>query len=204
MTNSNNLETATLAGGCFWCTEAIFKRLKGVQVVTPGYSGGDKPNPTYEEVCSGTTSHAEAIQIEFDPKIITFEKLLEVFFALHDPTTLNRQDNDIGTQYRSVIFYHDDDQKEAAQKVKERSEKSQPKAGRPLDEGTYKGPIVTEIVPIKNFFKAENYHKDYYDLNRSQPYCQLIIAPKIQKLYRQFGKDKSISNGIPNDNNSSP
>lgn len=196
------METATLAGGCFWCTEAIFKRLKGVKSVTPGYSGGSLDNPTYEQVCSGTTGHAEAIKIKFDPKIIPYEKLLEVFFALHDTTTLNQQGNDFGTQYRSAIFYHDDNQKKSAQKVKERIEKSHPEAGRPLDESHHKqslrssptlrgaglkNPIVTEITPFKNFYKAENYHQNYFDNNRTQPYCQLIIDPKIKKLYEEFG-----------------
>lgn len=179
MTISDNLETATLAGGCFWCTEAIFKRLKGTRSVVPGYSGGTYDNPTYEQVCSGATGHAEAIQIEFDPKIISFEKLLEVFFALHDPTTINRQGSDVGTQYRSSIFYHDDKQKQVALKVKEKIEKS----------GMYENSIITEIVPFKNFFKAENYHQNYYDSNKTQPYCRLVIDPKIQKLYREFNKE---------------
>ncbi len=173
----DQLETATLAGGCFWCTEAIFKRLKGVKSVIPGYSGGNVENPTYEQVCMGTTGHAEAIQITFDSKIISFEKLLEVFFKLHDPTTLNQQGNDVGTQYRSAIFYHNDDQKQAALKVKEKIEKSK----------IYSNPIVTEIVPFKNFYKAENYHQNYYDANRTQPYCQIVIDPKIKKLYEEFG-----------------
>lgn len=171
---------ATLAGGCFWCTEAIFKRLKGVKSVISGYSGGTVDNPTYDEVCSGTTGHAETIQIGFDPKIISFEKLLEIFFALHDPTTLNRQGNDVGTQYRSTIFYHTDAQKQTAQKVKEKIEKS----------GMY-DPIVTEIVHFKNFYKAENYHQNYFDSNRSQPYCQLVIDPKIKKLMEEFKQEVS-------------
>ena len=172
------LQTAALAGGCFWCTEAIFKRLKGVVSVIPGYSGGTKDNPTYKEVCEGTTGHAESIQIEFDQKIIPYQKLLEVFFALHDPTTANRQGNDIGTQYRSAIFYHSAKQKETAQKVKEKIEKSK----------MYKDPIVTEISPFTKFYKAENYHQNYYDSNRSQQYCQLVIDPKITKLYKFFSK----------------
>lgn len=171
-----NLETATIAGGCFWCTEAIFKRLKGVNSVVSGYSGGQMENPSYEQVSSGTTNHAEAIQITFDPKVISYEKLLEVFFKLHDPTTLNQQGNDVGTQYRSVIFYDDEKQKQTAQKVSEKIEKSQ----------MYKNPIVTEIVPYYNFYKAENYHQNYYEVNKTQPYCQLIIDPKIQKLYKEF------------------
>lgn len=175
-----NLQTATLAGGCFWCTEAIFKRLKGVKSVISGYSGGDPPaggnNPTYEQVCQGSTGHAEAIQIKFDPKIISYELLLEVFFKLHDPTTLNRQGNDVGTQYRSAIFYHDENQRKIAEAVKSKLEKS----------GVYSNKIVTEIMPFKNFFKAENYHQNYYDSNRNQSYCQLTIDPKITKLYEEF------------------
>lgn len=169
-------ETATLAGGCFWCTEAIFKRLKGVKSTTSGYSGGNKNNPAYEEVCKGTTGHAESIQIKFDPKIISYELLLEVFFKLHDPTTLNRQGNDVGPQYRSVIFYHNDNQRKTAEDVKSKLDKS----------GKYQSRIVTEIVPFKNFFKAENYHQNYFDNNRTQPYCQLVIDPKIEKLYKEF------------------
>lgn len=170
---------ATLAGGCFWCTEAIFKRLKGVDEVRPGYSGGNSQNPTYEQVCSGKTGHAETIQIKFDPYVISYEKLLEVFFKLHDPTTLNRQGSDVGTQYRSSIFYHNDDQKKTAEKVKAEIEKS----------GIYEGNIVTEIVPFKTFYEAENYHKNYYELNRSQLYCQVVIDPKVQKLYKEFKKE---------------
>lgn len=176
------MEKATLASGCFWCTEAIFKRLKGVKEVVSGFSGGNLKNPTYEQVCSGTTGHAEVIQITFDPKIISYEKLLEVFFALHDPTTLNRQGNDIGTQYRSAIFYHSLDQEKSAQKIKSKVEK----------EKMYKDPIVTQIVPFKNFYKAENYHQNYYEANKSQPYCHLIIDPKISKLYKDF-RDQVIN-----------
>lgn len=173
---TQDLQTATLAGGCFWCTEAIFQRLKGVSEVRPGYSGGQVENPTYKQVCSGSTGHAEAIQITFDPKIISFEKLLEVFFKLHDPTTLNQQGSDYGTQYRSSIFYHDDDQRKTAEKVKSAIEKSK----------MYQSKIVTEIVPFTNFYEAETYHQNYYELNRSQPYCQLVIDPKIQKLFKEF------------------
>jgi peptide-methionine (S)-S-oxide reductase len=166
------MEIATFAGGCFWCTEAIFNRLKGVASVEPGYSGGDIQNPTYEQVCAGTTGHAEAIQIKFDPKILSFKKLLEVFFALHDPTTLNQQGADFGTQYRSAIFYHSAGQKKAAVAIKNKI------AG-----------AVTEITPFNTFYPAENYHKNYYNQNRSLPYCQLVIDPKIQKLYKDFGRD---------------
>ncbi|HSX57995.1 MAG TPA: peptide-methionine (S)-S-oxide reductase MsrA [Candidatus Saccharimonadales bacterium] len=171
------METATLAGGCFWCTEAIFKRLKGVEKVTPGYSGGEMESPSYEAVSSGRTKHAEAIQLEFDPKVISFEKLLEVFFHLHDPTTMNQQGADVGTQYRSVIFYHDDSQKKTAENVVEEINKS----------GMYKNKVVTELSPFENFYKAEDYHLDYYAKNPSAPYCQVVIDPKITKLYREFG-----------------
>lgn len=160
-----NLEKATLAGGCFWCTEAIFKRLKGVESVISGYAGG-------------ITGHAEAIQIEFDPKIIPYEKILDVFWATHNPTTLNRQGNDVGTQYRSTVFYHSDEQKIIAQSSKEKLEKS----------GKYKDKIVTKIEPLNNFYKAENYHQNYYDNNSSAPYCIFVIDPKIKKLYKDFGK----------------
>lgn len=170
------MEKATLAGGCFWCTEAIFKRLKGVTSVTPGYSGGEMQSPIYEAVSSGRTGHAEAIEIEFDPNLISYEKLLEVFFKLHDPTTMNQQGNDIGTQYRSVIFYQDEKQRETAEKVKN-------KIG---EEKIYEKPIVTEIIPFKNFYKAEDYHLDYYAKNSDQPYCRIVIDPKIQKLYKDF------------------
>ncbi len=171
-----NVEVITLAGGCFWCTEAIFKRIKGVISVTPGYSGGPVENPTYEQVCSGTTGHAEAIQIEFDPKVISLETLFEVFFKLHDPTTLNRQGADVGTEYRSAIFYRNLEQKRLSEKLKIAIDKS----------GLYSGKVVTEIVPFKNFYKAEGYHMNYYDQNRSAPYCQAVIDPKIKRLFSDF------------------
>ncbi|MBI2598667.1 peptide-methionine (S)-S-oxide reductase MsrA [Candidatus Curtissbacteria bacterium] len=160
---------ATLAGGCFWCTEAIFKRLKGITSVASGYCGGNVPNPTYQQVCSGSTGHTEAIQIKFDPKIISYEKLLEVFFKFHDSTTLNRQGADIGTQYRSAIFYHSEEQKKTAEEAKSKINGA-----------------TTQIVPFANFYPAEDYHKNYYDNNRSQGYCQIVIDPKIQKLYKEF------------------
>ena len=172
-------EIATLANGYFWCTEAIFKRLKGVISVKPGYSGGTTENPDYEGVCSGETGHAEVIQIEFNPKIISFEKILDVFWHTHDPTTLNRQGNDVGTQYRSAIFYHNNTQKEKALKSKENLEK----------EGIYKDPVVTQIVPFTKFYEAEDYHKDYFDKNRDYPYCRFVINPKVQKLMEKYGKD---------------
>lgn len=170
------METATFAGGCFWCTEAIFKRLKGVGSVIPGYTGGTTENPSYEEVCSGNTGHAEAIQVMFDPKVIPYKKLLEIFFHLHDPTTLNRQGNDIGTQYRSAVFFHDEKQKETAQVVEKEIEK----------EHIYTSPVVTEIVPFSKFYTAENYHKDYYEKNKEVGYCSFVITPKIQKLLREY------------------
>lgn len=173
------LETVTLGGGCFWCTEAIFKRLKGVEKVTSGYAGGKRENPSYEQVSTGATGHAEAIQIEFDPSVIGFEKLLEIFFHLHDPTTLNQQGNDMGTQYRSVIFYHDEKQKEIAQNIRDQVSKS----------GMYQNPLVTEILPFETFYTAEEYHQNYYDSNKNQGYCNYVITPKIQKLLQEYTKD---------------
>jgi len=173
------METATLANGCFWCSEAIFARLKGVKSVLPGYSGGKVENPSYDAVCTGRTGHAEAAQIEFDPKVISFEKLLDVFWHTHDPTTLNRQGNDVGTQYRSAIFYHDEKQKEVAEKSKKEIESS----------GIYKDPVVTEIVPFKKFYVAEDYHKNYYDQHQDAPYCRFVIDPKVRKLLKQYSND---------------
>ncbi len=174
--NMISKEVATLANGCFWCTEAVFKRLKGVMSVKPGYSGGNVENPSYDQVCSGETRHAEAIQIEFDPSIISFEALLDIFWHTHDPTTLNQQGNDIGTQYRSAIFYHDAIQKEKAIKSKENLERK----------GVYKDPIVTEITPFTSFYEAENYHKNYYDRNKDYPYCRFVIDPKLKKLLEKY------------------
>ena len=168
-----------MAGGCFWCTEAIFKRLKGVKSVTSGYSGGTIENPSYEQVSSGTTGYAEAIQIEFDPKVIPFEKILDVFWHTHNPTTLNSQGNDVGTQYRSAIFYQTQKQKEIAEKSKVDLEA----------EKIYKDKIVTEIIPFTNFYSAEHYHKDYYDNNKEDSYCTFVINPKIQKLMQKYEKD---------------
>lgn len=173
------IKKAILAGGCFWCTEAIYKRLRGVLTVTPGYAGGTTENPTYEEVSSGTTGHAEAIQIEYDPDMISYEKLLTIFFATHDPTTLNQQGADVGTQYRSVIFSTDETEKEAAESIVRKLEA----------EGIYSDPIVTEIVPSTYFYPAENYHRDYYDRNRSQGYCHIVISPKIAKLMKEYRAD---------------
>lgn len=173
------IQKATFAGGCFWCTEAVFKRVKGVVSVLSGYSGGERPNPTYEQLHSGATGHAEAIQIEFDPTIISYEKLLEVFFATHDPTTKDRQGYDVGAEYRSVIFYHDETQKQTAMAVIKKLEKS----------GKYSNPIVTEIVQYNNFYKAEDAHQDYYDTRPNAPYCRIIIDPKIRKLMKNFAND---------------
>ena len=177
--NDDMTETATFANGCFWCTEAVFKRLKGVKSVLPGYAGGTVKNPSYDQVCAGITGHAESIQIKFDPKVIPFEKILDIFWHTHDPTTLNRQGNDIGTQYRSAIFFHNEKQKEIAEKSKKDLE----------DKGVYKNSIVTEITPIKNFYVAEDYHKDYYDNHQDAPYCNYVIDPKIHKLLQRYGSD---------------
>lgn len=176
MDSDKNIETATLAGGCFWCTEAIYRRLKGVESVESGYAGGEVDNPNYEAVSTGKTGHAEAIQISFDPTIISFDKLLEIFWATHDPTTLNRQGSDIGTQYRSVIFYHDDKQKEIAERSKKEKEEL----------GELKDKIVTEIKPFDKFYTAEEYHQKFYERNIDYPYCSIIIAPKIKKLLEKF------------------
>lgn len=178
MTNSNKYEVATFGSGCFWCTEAIFEKLNGVHDVVSGYSGGTTENPTYKEVCSGETGHAEVTQITFDPDVISFEELLEVFWQTHDPTTLNRQGNDVGTQYRSAIFYHNDEQKRLAATYKERLE----------SEEIFNNPIVTEITKFEKFYSAENYHQDYYEQNKSQPYCNMVITPKVEKFKKVFSE----------------
>jgi peptide-methionine (S)-S-oxide reductase len=165
-----NLEKATFGAGCFWCVEAVFQRISGVTSVVPGYAGGTTEKPTYKEVCSGTTGHAEVAQITFDPMKVSYEKLLAVFWQAHDPTTLNRQGNDVGTQYRSVIFYHDEKQKAAAEKSKREAQKE------------FASPIVTQIEPLTKFYVAEDYHHNYYNENKSQPYCQFVIKPKLTKL----------------------
>ena len=168
--NTNKIETATLGGGCFWCMEAVYERLPGVLSVTSGFAGGHTANPTYHEVCGGDTGHAEVTQITFDPAKISYAKLLEVFWQAHDPTTLNRQGADEGTQYRSIILYHGEKQKLTAEKSKLAAQND------------FKHPIVTEIVPLEKFYPAEDYHQGYYDLNSNQPYCQAVIAPKLEKL----------------------
>lgn len=173
----SNLKTATLAGGCFWCTEAIFRRLKGVSSVVPGYIGGSVENPSYEQVCTGETGHAEAIQLEFDPEILPYEKVLDVFWHTHDPTTLNQQGHDYGTQYRSAVFYHSPEQQKTAQELKLKLDES----------GEFGNPIVTEIVPASTFYEAENYHKEYFERNQNAPYCSIVINPKLEKLMSQYG-----------------
>ncbi len=169
-------EIATLAGGCFWCTEAVALKLRGVEQVVPGYTGGHVPNPTYADVSTGETGHAEAIQVHFDPDVISYKQLLEVFFALHDPTTLNRQDADVGPQYRSAVYYHDEAQKAAAEQAIAEVNAS----------GTYANPVITEVAPVSEFYVAEDYHRNFYEDNRSFPYCTVVIDPKIQKLYKTF------------------
>jgi peptide-methionine (S)-S-oxide reductase len=177
--NRKNMEVATFGSGCFWCTEAIFQQLKGVESAISGYSGGNVKNPTYNEVCSGQTGHAEVIQVKFNPEIITYTELLEVFWQTHNPTTLNRQGADVGTQYRSVIFYHSNEQKKLAETLK-----------RKLDEAKiYNDPIVTDITEFDTFYKAEEYHQEYYDNNKAQPYCNFVITPKLDKFKKVF-KDK--------------
>jgi peptide-methionine (S)-S-oxide reductase len=176
---TSNSKLATFGGGCFWCVEALFERVEGVESVESGYSGGTTPNPTYKQVCSGQTGHAEAVQVRYDPKKVAYETLLEIFWKTHDPTTPNRQGADVGTQYRSVVFFHDAEQERIAREVK-----------AALDEAkVYARPIVTEIVPFERFWKAEEYHQGYYDLNSDQGYCQVVIGPKIEKLEKIF-KDR--------------
>lgn len=173
----SSLETATFAGGCFWCTEAIFQRLKGVEKVTSGYTGGKRENPSYEQVSTGATGHAEAVQIVFDPSIIPYERLLDIFWATHDPTSLNQQGADIGTQYRSMIVYHNQEQKQQALASKTKVQQE------------YDNPIVTDIVPFEAFYPAEEYHQNFYDTNPVYPYCTVVINPKIQKLLEKFGNE---------------
>jgi peptide-methionine (S)-S-oxide reductase len=176
MSQQSNREVATLAGGCFWCTEAAFSIIRGVEKIEPGYTGGTVPNPSYEQVTTGTTGHAEAAQITFDPKVISYREILEIFFTMHDPTQLNRQGPDVGTQYRSVIFYHNEEQKKIAEKLIDEL----------TDEAIFDKPIVTSVEPLKVFYNAEIYHKDYYKKHPKEPYCQAVIAPKIAKLQHRF------------------
>lgn len=175
-TTHKGKDTATLGAGCFWCVEAVFQRLKGVDTVISGYMGGKISKPTYKEVCSGLTGHAEVIQITFDPAVISYQEILEVFWNTHDPTTLNRQGNDAGTQYRSAIFYHSEAQREIAEAYKKQLDTS----------GVFTSPIVTEIVPAVVFYPAEEYHQDYYNQNGSQPYCQFVVRPKVEKFQKKY------------------
>lgn len=178
------MEEATFGAGCFWCVEAVFSELEGVQEVYPGYAGGHVKRPAYKEVCMGTTGHAEVARVKFDPAVISYEKLLEVFWFVHDPTTLNRQGNDVGTQYRSIVFYHNDKQKELAEKYKQRLN----------EEGAFQDPVVTEITELNNFYEAEANHRDYYLNNPDQPYCRAVVRPKVEKFKTAFSdqlKEKS-------------
>ena len=175
----NNQSIATLGAGCFWCIEAIFQRVEGVESVVSGYAGGKVKNPTYKEVCSGLTGHAEVARISFDPDKVSFAEILEIFWQTHDPTTLNRQGNDVGTQYRSAIFYHDDEQKQIAEELKKSLDAS----------GAFDAPIVTEITPINNYYPAEDYHQNYFNDHTNQPYCSIVIKPKVEKFKKVF-KDK--------------
>jgi peptide-methionine (S)-S-oxide reductase len=169
-------EVATLAGGCFWCLEAVYDELRGVERVRSGYSGGQRPHPTYEQVCSGTTGHAEVVQITFDPDVVSYRELLQIFFTIHDPTTLNHQGNDVGTQYRSAIFYHTPEQKETAEAV----------IAELRDKKVWEAPIVTEVTYFSAFYPAEEYHTDYFKRNPGQAYCNIVIAPKVAKFRKQY------------------
>lgn len=173
---SQNLEVATLGGGCFWCLEAVFDELKGVVDVVSGYSGGHVPNPTYEQVCSKQTGHAEVVQVTFDPSVISYREVLEVFFTIHDPTTPNRQGNDVGPQYRSVIFYHSPEQQAVAQEVIQALTQAR----------VWENPIVTELVPFERFYPAEDYHQEYFKRNPYQPYCTVVVGPKVAKFRKQY------------------
>jgi peptide-methionine (S)-S-oxide reductase len=173
---NTNFQTATLAGGCFWCLEAVFDEVKGVEGVESGYAGGKVDNPSYREVCNGTTGHAEVVQVHFDPNVVSYRDLLNVFFAIHDPTTLNRQGNDIGTQYRSAIFYHNDEQKMIAETLIEELNAQK----------IWDNPIVTEVEPVKDFYIAEDYHQEYFVRNQYQPYCMAVIAPKVSKFRKHY------------------
>tara|TARA_Y100001972_G_scaffold129236_1_gene195546 strand:- start:6778 stop:7305 length:528 start_codon:yes stop_codon:yes gene_type:complete len=173
------MEQITLGSGCFWCTEAVFTRLKGIESAVSGYSGGFKSDPTYEEVCSGSTGHAEVVQVTYDEKEISVEEILEVFWKTHDPTTLNRQGNDVGTQYRSAVFYHNDKQRDVATALKKKLDES----------GAWSDPIVTEVTPFEQFYPAEDYHSNYFEQHGMQPYCQFVVAPKVEK-FKQVFKEK--------------
>ena len=174
---TKNLDTATFGGGCFWCVEAVYLQLNGVVSVASGYAGGQRANPTYEQVCSGGTGHAEVVQIVYDASKLSFDELLQVFWTVHDPTTLNRQGADVGTQYRSVVFYHNDYQKETTEKYIQKLNA----------EKAYSNPVVTEVSPLTAFYKAEDYHQNYYNENQNQPYCSMVIQPKVEKFKKVFG-----------------
>jgi peptide-methionine (S)-S-oxide reductase len=175
-TGGPSTETATLAGGCFWCTEAVFSDLKGVRRVVPGYTGGTVPHPTYEQVCTGRTGHAEAVEITFDPTVVSYRDLLRIFFTTHDPTTLNRQGNDVGTQYRSAVFFHDEAQRATAESVMQELSEA----------GVWRKKIVTELVPYSVFYEGEEYHHNYFRRNPEKGYCQVVIAPKVAKFRKQY------------------
>jgi len=185
MTNDSSSETITLGGGCFWCVEAAFAELRGVLKVESGYAGGHAPAPTYREVCSGTTGHAEVVDVTFDPSEISLKEILQVFFTVHDPTTLNRQGHDVGTQYRSVIYTRSPEQAETARQVIQEIEAS----------GVWNAPLVTQVEPLTQFYRAEDYHQDYYSLNGNQPYCRAVIAPKIDKLRKLYRDRLKKQNG---------
>ncbi len=176
MSEEKSSEQATLGGGCFWCLEAVYKELRGVERAVSGYTGGPMPDPTYEQVCSGTTGHAEVVQLTYDPARVSFRELLEVFFTIHDPTTLNRQGADVGTQYRSAVFYHTPEQKEEAERV----------ITEMTVNNVWPSPIVTEVAPLEKFYPAEDYHQDYFERNPSQPYCRAVVAPKVSKFRGKF------------------
>ena len=173
--DETHFETATLAGGCFWCLEAVYNELRGVERVISGYAGGHVPNPTYEQVCSGGTGHAEVVEVTFDPEVISYREILEVFFTIHDPTTLNRQGADVGTQYRSAIFYHPEQEQVAREII-----------GETNASGIWRAPLVTQLEPLDRFYPAEGYHQNYYERNPYQPYCQVIIAPKVAKVRERY------------------
>ena len=183
-----NLEQATFGAGCFWCVEAVFQRLAGVHSVVSGYTGGTVQHPTYKQICTGTTGHAEVAQISYDPAVLSFEELLEVFWQTHDPTTLNRQGNDVGTQYRWAIFYHNAQQREIAEQYKQQLDAS----------GAFPTPIVTEIVPLDVFYPAEDYHQNYFNDNARQPYCQFVVRPKVEKLVKLFSDKLKDAAGARN------
>lgn len=176
MNETTNQEIATLAGGCFWCLEAVYQELRGVELVESGYMGGHVRNPSYREVCNGTTGHAEVVQVTFDTQEVSFKEILEIFFTIHDPTTLNRQGADVGTQYRSAIFYHSDEQKATAEQV----------IREITTAGVWSNPIVTQVIAADTFYKAEEYHQNYYTQNGGQPYCQVVIAPKVSKFRKHY------------------